>query len=229
MDKTTASHDPNRNAQGHVADYLRNEISSGRLASGTPIVAAPVAASLGVSRMPVREAIQQLANEGLITIRPNRSAVVTELGPAEVDELYEMRAALEGYAMRHVAKTIDARGLQEVELALLRLDQSREDVTWFVAAHDIYHDALLNYCPRRQMVNEIRRIRLATEPYLRLNLQVGTTAIVNTTKEHRDLLDAILTRDPDRAEDEMRRHILRFNLRNIVTQSARSGVKTNSE
>lgn len=218
MNKAAASHDPHRNAQSHVAQHLREEIRSGRLPSGTPIVAAPVAASLGVSRMPVREAIQQLANEGLITIRSNRSAVVTELGPAEIDELYEMRAALEGYAMRHVAKAIDARGLQEVELALLRLDQARQDVTWFVAAHDIYHDALLSYCPRRQMVDEIRRIRHATEPYLRLNLQVGSTAIANTTREHRDLLDAILTRDPDRAEDAMRRHILRFNVRDIISE-----------
>lgn len=217
MDKAVALHDPHRNAQSHIAQYLREEIRSGRLPSGTPIVAAPVAARLGMSRMPVREAIQQLANEGLITIRSNRSAVVTELGPDDVDELYEMRAALEGYAMRHVAKTIDARGLQEVELALLRLDQAREDVTWFVAAHDIYHDALLAYCPRRQMVEEIRRIRHATEPYLRLNLRVGSAAIVNTTGEHRDLLDAIMTRDSDRAEDEMRRHILRFNVRNIVS------------
>lgn len=218
MNTTDETHDPHRNAQSHVAQHLRTEIRSGRLPSGTPIVAAPLASSMGVSRMPVREAIHQLANEGLITIRSNRSAVVTELGPEEINELYEMRAALEGYAMRHVATNFDARGLQEVELALLRLDQAREDVTWFVAAHDIYHDALLSYCPRSQMVKEIRRIRHATEPYLRLNLQVGSAAITNTSHEHRELLDAILTRDPDRAEAEMRRHILRFDVRDIIAE-----------
>lgn len=203
-------------AQAVAADFLRQEIRSGRLSGGTAIVAAPVAERLGLSRMPVREAIQQLASEGLITIRSNRSAVVTDLGPEEIDELYEMRAVLEGFAMRHVATAIDSRGLQEAELALMRLDSAREDLDWFVSAHDTFHDVFLNYCPRRKMVEEVRRIRAATEPYLRLNLNIGATAIVNTTREHRDLLEAVRSGDPDRAEAEMRRHILRFNVRDIV-------------
>ena len=222
MNIAATRHDPHRNAPSHVADYLREEIRSGRMPGGTPVVAAPIAAKLDVSRMPVREAIQQLAYDGFVTIRSNRSAVVTELGPDDIDELYEMRAALEGFAIRHVARCIDERGLQEAELALLRLDQARQDVTWFVSAHDMYHDAFLEYCPRDKMVEEIRRIRQVTEPYLRLNLRVGATAIVNTIREHRDLLDAIQSRDPDRAEAEMRRHILRFDVRKIVPDHTKS-------
>ncbi|WP_299790559.1 GntR family transcriptional regulator [uncultured Marivita sp.] len=215
MNKYAAVQDQHRSAQSRVAEYLRQEIRSGRMAGGTPVVAAPIAEHLGVSRMPVREAIQQLANDGFVTIRSNRSAVVTEFGPGDIADLYEMRAALEGYAMRHVAQNIDARGIQEAELALMRLDQAREDVNWFVSAHDIYHDALLAYCPRAQMVEEIRRIRHVTEPYLRLNLRAGLTAFANTTDEHSELLDAVRSGEPDRAEDEMRRHILRFDVREI--------------
>ena len=225
MNIATSRHDPHRNAHRYVADYLREEIRSGRMPGGTPVVAAPIAAKLEMSRMPVREAIQQLANDGFVTIRSNRSAVVTALGPDDIDELYEMRAAIEGFAMRHVVRHIDDRGIQEAELALLRLDQARQNVNWFVAAHDIYHDTFLEYCPRRKMVEEIRRIRQVTEPYLRLNLRIGSTAIVNTICEHRDLLDAIQSRDPDRAEAEMRRHILRFDVRKIVSEHVADPVR----
>jgi len=126
MNNAAARHNPHRNAQSHVADYLREEIRSGRMPWGTPVVPAPIAVRLETSRMPVREAIQQLANDGFVTIRSDRSAVVTEPGPDDIDELYETRAALEGFAMRHVALCIDKRGLQEAGLAHLRLNRARE-------------------------------------------------------------------------------------------------------
>lgn len=217
MASTPELNSPRGTAQTFVADYLRNEIRSGRMSGGTPIVAAPIATELGLSRMPVREAIQQLAYEGLITIRSNRSAVVTQFSPEEIDELYEMLAALEGYAMRLVTKNIDARGLQEAELALIRLGNARDDLSWFVSAHETFHETFLAYCPRPRMVEEVRRVRAATEPYLRLNLHKDSNASKNTVAEHKELLEAIASGDPDIAEQATRRHVGRFDIREVVT------------
>ena len=195
-------------AQERAYRHLLDGIRSGALASGARVVAEAVAQELGTSRMPVRDAIRQLASEGFMTIRSNRGAVVTPLSPEAVGELYEMRAVLEGFAMRLTAERIDAKGLEEADLALTRLDRARGDVDWFVEAHDTFHDVLLGYCPRPRLVGEIRRIRSAAEPYLRITLGHSATATANTTDEHRRVLAAVRTGNPDVAEAEMRAHVL---------------------
>lgn len=222
MDLTTERQRPEQGQSAHALAYryLVDEIRSGRLAGGTHVVADKVAQALGVSRMPVREAIRQLASEGFMTIRSNRGAVVTSLGRDEIAELYEMRAVLEAFAMRLVAERIDRQGLEEAEIALQRLDRARTDVDWFITAHDQFHDVLLDYCPRPRLVEEIRRIRHATEPYLRMTLRVSSTAIRNTTREHAEVIAQIRTRDPDVAETGMREHILRIDVDELSVREA---------
>ncbi len=209
--------DQGQSAQAQAYAYLLAEIRSGRLAGGTHVVADRIASAIGISRMPVREAIRQLSSEGFMTIRSNRGAVVTALSAEEIGELYEMRAVLEGFAMRLVTTQIDKQGLDEADIALTRLDRARENVDWFITAHDQFHDVFLDYCPRPRLVAEIRRIRRATEPYLRMNLKVSSTAIQNTTAEHTELLTAIRSRDPDVAEKAMRNHVLRIDVEVLVT------------
>ena len=217
--------EPGQSAQAAAYGYLVDEIRSGRLRGGTHVVADKVAQALGVSRMPVREAIRQLASEGFMTIRSNRGAIVTSLGRDEIAELYEMRAVLEAFAMRLVAERINRQGLEEAEIALQRLDRARADVDWFITAHDQFHDVLLAYCPRPRLVDEIRRIRHATEPYLRMTLRVSSTAIRNTTSEHAEVIEQIRSRDPDAAEAGMREHILRVDVEELCVprNTAREG------
>jgi DNA-binding GntR family transcriptional regulator len=109
-------------------EFLRRRIRDGQLQSGVRIKAEEVAAELGISRMPVREALRQLDTEGLVTIRPNRGAVVTRLGPDEILELFEMRAALEGIAIRRAVSRFDEDNFEEIGLILSRLDRARPDI-----------------------------------------------------------------------------------------------------
>ncbi|MBO6640343.1 MAG: GntR family transcriptional regulator [Roseitalea sp.] len=198
--------------------HLLGQIRSGSLTGGTHIAAETVAQALGLSRMPVREALRQLASEGFVTLRSNRGAVVTPLGAAEISELYEMRAVLEGLAMRSVAQRIDAPGLAEAEIALERISRSLHDVDWFVQAHDQFHDALARYCNRPRLVSEITRIRSTTEPYLRITLRMSPTAISNTVREHAEVLEAVRSGDPDVAESAMRKHILDSDIAELLDQ-----------
>lgn len=207
---------PDMSARAIAYRHILGEIRSGRLPGGTHIAAETVAQSLGLSRMPVREALRQLASEGFVTLRSNRGALVTPLGAAEISELYEMRAVLEGLAMRSVAERIDAPGLSEAEIALERLSRARHDVDWFVQAHDQFHDALARYCHRPRLVSEIERIRSTTEPYLRITLRMSPTAISNTVREHSDVLEAVRSGDPGRAERAMRRHILESDIADLL-------------
>lgn len=218
MHSETKQHRPNQNlsAMSLAYNYLLTEIRSGRLLGGTHVIAEKVALEIGVSRIPVREAIRQLASEGFMTIRSNRGPVVTMIGKDEITELYEMRAVLEGFAMRYVVTRIDTKGIEEVNLALKRLEYSRKDMEWFIPAHQQLHDILLSYCPRPRILEEIRRLRSAAEPYFRMNLKMSSTAVINTVDEHTRLIEQILSKDADVAEQGMREHVMRVNVAELT-------------
>src|SRR5579863_4831378 len=90
----------NRTLRQQVADHLREEILSSRLAPGTELGEVALARSLGISRGPLREALGQLAAEGLVTMIPRRGAVVTRLTRSEFIDAYQVREALESLAMK---------------------------------------------------------------------------------------------------------------------------------
>src|SRR6266581_4731171 len=94
-----------------IAARIRARIMNGELAIGKPLRQAALATEFGVSRTPVREALRQLQNGGLIEMQPNRGAVVRVPAPWEVRQAYEVRAELEGLAARRAASRITERGL----------------------------------------------------------------------------------------------------------------------
>ncbi len=91
---------------GEVLDALRRAILNDDMKVGTRILEADVAEQMGVSRAPVREAIRQLEQEGLVQFNPHRGAVVLGLPEAEIDAVYELRAVIESRAMARVATTL---------------------------------------------------------------------------------------------------------------------------
>ena len=101
-------------AQQEAYRYLRERILSGDFPGDTRVNPGEVAELLGISRMPVREALRQLDAEGLVTMRPNRGALVTSLTAAEVEELFEIRTALEVMAVRSAVLAIAPDSLAEL-------------------------------------------------------------------------------------------------------------------
>jgi len=166
-----------------------------------------IAAALGISRMPVREAIRQLDAEGYVTIRPNRGAVVTSRSREEIVELFEIRAALEGLALRLGAARGNAESLAELELELQRLRGLRTDHAAWHERHDEVHDRLCRTSGRLQLEAECRRYRLAVQPYMRLYLKSGRT-FEQPGFEHEHLVEALRSRDGERAERMMHSHIM---------------------
>lgn len=216
-----------RSAQEEAYAHILARIRSGHLPGGAHVTADSISSELGISQIPVREAIRQLASEGFMTIRSNRGAFVAQLSGEEVSELYEMRAVLEGLAIRYTAKSIDRHGLAEGRAALDRLKRARADPEWFVLAHNQFHDLLNAYCPRRRLVAEIVRLRTAAEPYLRMTLRHSPTAYRATVVEHAALLDVVRTRNPDRCEAAIRAHILATDVLTLLPKAGESGERSN--
>jgi len=88
-----------------VCDALRQAILAGDLPQGSRVLEAQVASSLGVSRAPVREALRQLVQEGLIEFYPHRGAVVVGLPDDEIDVIYQLRATIDAEAISRVCAT----------------------------------------------------------------------------------------------------------------------------
>jgi DNA-binding GntR family transcriptional regulator len=115
-----------------ISAALRREIVEGRLAPGEHIHQEAVAQRLGVSRVPVREALLQLANEGLVKLVPNAGAHVSKLDLAELHEIYLLRERLEPFLLATSCLTIDAAALDE----LRRLAAEMESLVTVVDGHE---------------------------------------------------------------------------------------------
>jgi DNA-binding GntR family transcriptional regulator len=198
---------PVRTAGEHVYEHLREAILAGRLRGGERIDQDVVARQLGVSRMPVREAIRRLDSEGFVTNRANRAAVVTALGPEEMLELFEMRSVLEGLAVSLALRRVDHRVFAELEEQVRRMQRAETRISAWVELHDGLHDAICRLAQRPRLVALVRNLRHAAAPYLRLYLSAYRHAEMPGF-EHQTLLQAIRGGDVAAAAAAMREHVM---------------------
>jgi DNA-binding GntR family transcriptional regulator len=107
MAELNLEHIENKPLREKILDVLRDMIISGELKPGQALVESKIAAQMGVSRLPVREAVQTLSSEGLVEIMPYRGAVVRRLNRRDIEELYSLRAVLESFAIRRIIARLD--------------------------------------------------------------------------------------------------------------------------
>ena len=186
--------------------FLRDSIVSGRFPRGTRLKSEAIAETLDISRMPVREAFRQLDSEGLIVLRPNRGATVTNLTPNDVLELFEMRGALEGLAAYHAAtnasKAARADLVHDLEL-MSRLKRNR--MAW-LDAHDVFHDKVCELSKRQRLCDQIKLLRQQVRPYIRL-YAADHPELEVIGHEHEAILDS-LDQSSKTAEKVMRAHVM---------------------
>lgn len=191
-----------------VYQTLREHVCSGRLPSGQPLQEAALAAQLGVSRTPVREALGRLASEGLLDTL-GRSLIVPSLSEADINDIYELRLLLEPEALRQVARCVDAgKTLMPLrhELASMAAAHSNGDASAFMQANYRYRAAWLALVPNQRL---LRAIELYADHvrYLRA-LTLGkpqTRQVVLHGLER--LAIALSSRDADAAATAMRDHL----------------------
>lgn len=197
-----------RTAHGQAYSYLREAILSGAYPGGARIDIPEAAAKLGMSRMPVREALRQLDTEGLVTIRPNRGAVVTKLTPDEILEIFEMRAVLEGLAARVALPNLDQEAFEDLALLVERMDRSRGNIAQWLRLHNEFHDYIVRKSGRPRLVAQTLLLRRAVEPYFRVHVGAYDREEV-LGAEHSTLLEVLRAGDPAKAEATMRQHVER--------------------
>jgi DNA-binding GntR family transcriptional regulator len=200
------SRHPSAQEQAYV--YLRRAILSGKLQGGARLRQDAIAEHLRISRIPVRDALGRLHAEGLVTLQSNRSMVVTELGPAEVMEIFEIRAALEGLALRLALPHLRGEVLHEIDDLLRRMNRVVDDTETWIERHEAFHEYLHNWSGRPRLVAQIRQLRAAVQPYLRLYVEWKTNP-ERHGYEHESIVAAVLGGNPREVDEIMRGHVMR--------------------
>lgn len=189
-----------------MAERLRSEIRQGILRPGTHLRQDEVAQRLGVSTTPVREAFQVLQAEGLLTMDPHRGVVVFQPTADDVREYYEIREQLETLAIEKAIKALRDDGpIKELELLLERM-RSVDDDTLFIELNDRFHARMYELSGSRRLCAIIGNLRMATSAYVHMFIH-ATRRSGRADEEHREILEALRTRDVNRARRAVRRHI----------------------
>jgi DNA-binding GntR family transcriptional regulator len=194
-------------AQQEVCDFLRVRILSGHFPAGHRLKTSEIAQLLGVSRMPVRDALQVLHSEGLVVLRPNRGAVVTSLTTNDIVDLFEMRAVLEGLAARVACGKLSNAVLGRLQSIVDTMDRVREERQVWLEHHAAFHETLLSPCGRPRLMQQIRNVSNALLPYLRIYV-ASHPEMEMQGAEHAMLLGLAKRRNPELLEAAMRDHIV---------------------
>ncbi|MFC8733412.1 GntR family transcriptional regulator [Luteimicrobium sp. NPDC057192] len=187
-----------------VARVLRDQIVVGERAPGSKLVERDLADELGVSRVPVREALRLLVGEGLVTPRPRTWAVVRTFSDDDVDDLLDVRAALEGLAARRAAEHRDPGRLGALADALGREDDAaaRGDAAAARRAAADFHEALLA-AAGNTVLDEVTAVTASRARWL-----LGQHEdLAQMAGEHRLLLDAIHAGDVEGAARTVAAHL----------------------
>ncbi|MEU1720272.1 GntR family transcriptional regulator [Actinomadura sp. ATCC 39365] len=189
---------------GALADALRTRVLSGEIAPGTPLPEQEIAASYGVARPTVREALAGLVHEGLLRRERNRSAYVPEVTISDLQDLMYVRRPLEDL----MAQAVAGRRVPDAEAALLRWEALPADAPWSatVAEHMALHEALIEAAGSRRL--ERLYATLAAETRLgmvRLRQVYRDREVL--IREHRELLDAIAAGPVEAARAAVAAHL----------------------
>src|SRR5262245_15209792 len=204
---------------------LRERILRGDYPEGEPLRQDALADQLGVSRIPVREALRQLEAEGLVTFNPHRGAVVSSLSLDEIDELFELRAEIECDLLR---RAIPQMTDEQLERANDVLDEFQDALRAGEAArwgplNWHFHAALYAPAERNFTMGVLQKLHQHSDRYFRMQLLL-THGGNRANEEHREILGAVARKDVTNACQLMRAHILGAgsSLR-LLLQQQRSG------
>ncbi|WP_281918405.1 GntR family transcriptional regulator [Nocardia sputorum] len=193
-------------ATGRVVEEIERLIVSGELLPGQPIRQVLMAERLGVSRLPIREALRHLTAEGLVEHEPNVGYTVARLQQSDFDQIYLMRAALEPEVLRSLPPLPEA-ALAEVSRAAELVVSAAEqgDVLAMRLHNHAFHFAIFERSPLNLVVAEIRRLWTLAMPYHAAYLY-DPAARARVVAEHDQMIEALARHDNERLVELMNEH-----------------------
>jgi len=198
-----------RSLSQEVAAIIKKQMVDGVLKPGDRIVETKLARELGLSQTPIREAIRLLSGEGIVTIVPNKGPVVQTLSGADIFEIYSIRAVLEGLAMRMATQVASQKEIEAVERLYDRMTRKLNDdsVTSLLRDSAHLHASIVALSKHSRLMATYESVSFQISLVNRILARVSTKQ--KEVDQHRELVDALVKRDPEHAERTIRAHIYR--------------------
>lgn len=208
-----ASNKLRRSAVERVSEELRDAIVDGRLRPGERLRQASIAAEYGTSRIPVREALRQLASEGLVVLQTDAGARVARLDLEELDEIHLLRELLEPFAIARSAPHLTDDQLAGFATLVEEMERVADpvDLRPWLALDREFHLATFSAAPMPRLRRLIESLWNATQHYRRVYTLLPQRLEI-AHAEHRLLLEALDRRDPEDADRLLTTHIRRTRL-----------------
>ena len=188
-----------------VIQLLRQSLDRGRWSPGAPLRQEDIAAELGVSRVPVREAFFQLQAEGLVQVVPNKGVYVRRVSAGNLKELFRMRRLLECDVLAEAVPLHDAASFNRLDTVQAALDKASAVADW-VAGDREFHEALYAPADRPETLAMIRRLRHLVDRFYFARMKPSTRAQA-WHEEHHGLIRAVRRRDAASACRQLAAHL----------------------
>ncbi|WP_371376342.1 GntR family transcriptional regulator [Sporomusa aerivorans] len=191
-----------------VAETLREAIVNGTLNPGERLMEIQLAEELGVSRTPVREAIRKLELEGFVVMLPRRGTYVADLSIKDINEVFEIRTALDVLAAGLAVERITEDELEQLERLLVEIGEllDTDDTDKIVEVDSQFHDVLYRASRNDRLVGIINNLREQFTRFRSISIQYPGR-MQKSVEEHRRLVEAIASRDTDLAQQIAREHM----------------------
>lgn len=193
-----------------VADRLRTQIYHNELKPGDAIDELALCERYGISRTPMREALKVLNSEGLIELIPHKGSFVRRMDTAELDELFPVMAVLEGLCAREAVQNCGPEDLEKLDAMHEKLEQlaAKDEVDDYYEQNFVFHQAIQDLAGNhtlQRIIGDLRKVlRLARHAQLTIPGRLQASI-----EEHRKIMHAFHAHDPDLADANMKKHLLK--------------------
>lgn len=192
-----------------LREAIEEEVATGRLLPGTRLDEVELATRFGMSRTPIREALSQLAGEGLVEVRARRGMVVAQVSPQRLVEMFEVMAELEAMCARLAARRMTDAELQALEVLHDRCRSAviERDPDAYFYANEEFHRAIYRGAHSGFLLEQAHSLQRKLRPYRRLQLRVRNR-LQRSFDEHQHIVEALRSGDVDLAVTAVRNHVV---------------------
>jgi DNA-binding GntR family transcriptional regulator len=188
---------------------IKRQLLSGALAPGSFLAERQLAAGLGMSKTPVRSALERLEAEGFLSISPQQGAIVRDLSLQEVADQYEIRTAIESFVVRSLAGRLTPQqvGRLRDNLEAQQANLEAGDVARGVALDEEFHGLFWEFLSNQEVLRVMVQLRDKTHRVILRAFTINSGRMANSYKEHRGIADAVIRGDAAQAARRIEDHL----------------------
>jgi DNA-binding GntR family transcriptional regulator len=207
--------------RSRVFSQLQNDILNGLYESGDSLIETKLSEEMGVSRTPIREALRQLELEGLVQSIPNKGVIVKGITEQDIRDIYTIRMLIEGLAARWAAEKATPQELEELKEAveLEEFYTAKNDRNHLIQFDSKFHDIIFRASKSKPLMHTLSTFHHYVQRARGISMMSPGRA-AEVLEEHRAILQAIVDRDPFKAEKLTTEHV-RNASSNLIKQSNR--------